>query len=461
MKGRGEMADTLEKPKIYNNPSVDDEDVKQPKRRSKKEKKKKKTSSKKQEPKDVDIYVDEPEETVIKPKRGTFGMRGSDIFVTGAFDIPFFALSMVILAIGLVMLFSASYASSYYEYGNSYHYFLRQLIFAVIGIALMFFFSKFNYRWFKALAPILLGITLFLLVLVLFYHTEISTSGGDDFKRYIKIPGINLTFQPSDIAKFTIITTLATYICKHANHMGKVVEGFIVPLVIIAVYCGLVMAENHLSGTILLAVIGLTVLFAGGSNKKLFVALIAVGVVAVVFVLLNYENDFMPDYVQEKITAWLDKDYEPLGSRWQTNNSLYAIGSGGLFGVGLGNSKQKYLYVSEPQNDFIFSIVCEELGFVGAAVIIILFMALVGRGIYIALKCDDRFGSLMTIGIMAQIGVQVALNVLVVTDTIPNTGIALPFFSYGGTALIMQLVEVGIVLGVSRKSNQKKAEIED
>ena len=169
----------------------------------------------------------------------------------------------------------------------------------------------------------------------------------------------------------------------------------------------------------------------------------------------------MPEYVQEKLRAFTDKTYEPLGARWQTNNSLYAIGSGGLFGVGLGNSKQKYLYVSEPQNDFIFAIVCEELGFIGAAIIILLFAALIVRAFKIALSINDKFASLVVIGIAAQLGVQVALNILVVTDSIPNTGISLPFFSYGGTALMMILGEMGVILGISRRANQKKADVQE
>jgi len=172
-------------------------------------------------------------------------------------------------------------------------------------------------------------------------------------------------------------------------------------------------------------------------------------------VLVVVNPELLENYAGERIRAWLDKSYSPDDLRWQTNNSLYAIGSGGLFGTGLGNSKQKYLYVSEPQNDFIFSIVCEELGFVGAAFIILLFGLLVWRGVDIAKKCPNRFGSLLVLGIMAQIGFQVVLNIMVVTDTIPNTGIALPFFSYGGTALILLLGEIGVVLSVSRKNNQR------
>lgn len=429
------MADTLEPPVRY--PRENEEPVRRRKPERRRMAKKSDESS-----------------SIIRPEKSFGKLKMSDLFVTGGFDIPFFGLTMVILAIGLVMLFSSSYAYSYYKYDNSYHYFFRQLIFAAVGIVIMLIISKMNYKVFKALTPILFGITLALLVIVLFYHTNVATDEGEAFKRYIKIPGIKLTFQPSDIAKFTLVITLASYITKNAKKMNRIKEGFLFPILIVGLFVGLVGLENHLSGVILLFTIGVAVMFAGGSNKTMFIIGIAVVVAGVILVFAR--PDIMPNYVQEKMTAWLDKDFEPLGARWQTNNSLYAIGSGGFFGTGLGGSKQKYMYVSEPQNDFIFSIVCEELGFFGAAVIIGLFAALVVRGVVIALRCNDKFASLTVIGIVTQIGAQVAFNVLVVTDSIPNTGIALPFFSYGGTALVMLLAEIGVILSISRKSNQKR-----
>lgn len=430
------MADTLEPPVRYQR---DNEEPERRRRKPERRKRSRKTDT---------------ESSIIRPEKSFGKLKMSDLFVTGGFDIPFFGLTMVILAIGLVMLFSSSYAYSYYKYDNSYHYFFRQLIFAAVGIVIMLIISKMNYKVFKAITPILFGITIALLIIVLFYHTNVATDEGEAFKRYIKIPGIKLTFQPSDIAKFTLVITLASYITKNTKKMNRIKEGFIFPILIVGLFVGLVGLENHLSGVILLFTIGVAVMFAGGSNKTMFIIGIAVVVAGVILVFAR--PDVMPNYVQEKMTAWLDKDFEPLGARWQTNNSLYAIGSGGFFGTGLGGSKQKYMYVSEPQNDFIFSIVCEELGFFGAAVIICLFAALVIRGIIIALRCNDRFASLTVIGIVTQIGAQVAFNVLVVTDSIPNTGIALPFFSYGGTALVMLLAEIGVVLSISRKSNQKR-----
>lgn len=384
-----------------------------------------------------------------KASKNALSIKKSDILITGSIDIPFLGLTVALLTIGLIMLFSASYPYAYYyENHNSYYFFERQLIFTVVGLVAMFIMSKINYKLLKAFTTPLLIFTLGCLVLVLFYHTNVG-----DFKRWIPLFG-GITFQPSDLAKFTIILTLASYISDYYRHMNTFKYGICYPLGIIAIFCGLIVMEHHMSCTILMFLIGASLMFAGGSNWKLFAFGLGVIVLAV-FLVITFP-ELLENYAGERIRAWLDKDYDPSGARWQTNNSLYAIGSGGLFGVGLGNSKQKYLYVSEPQNDFIFSIVCEELGFVGAALIIILFGALVVRGFMIAARCKDRFGSLLVIGVVAQIGIQVIFNIMVVTDTFPNTGIALPFFSYGGTAMLMLLFEIGVVLSVSRKSNQQK-----
>lgn len=394
---------------------------------------------------------DSNEKIIRAGKKNKIGKE--HFFVTGSIDIPFLGITIALLTIGLVMLFSASYPLAYYrENGDSYHYFTRQFIFAVVGIVAMFIISKINYRWLKVGTIPLLAVTLFLLVLVLFYHTNLPGADEGDFKRWIPLPG-GMTFQPSDLAKFTIILTMASYISDYYGKMRTFKYGICYPLGIIAVFCGLIFLEHHMSCTILMFLIGAVLMFVGGSDWKLF-ALGAGVIVVVVFVVITMP-ELLENYAGERIRAWLDKGYDPGGARWQTNNSLYAIGSGGLFGAGLGNSKQKYMYVSEPQNDFIFSIVCEELGFIGAAVVIALFAALVIRGFIIARRCHDKFGAFLIIGIVSQIGIQTILNILVVTDFLPNTGIALPFFSYGGTALMMLLFEVGVVLSVSRKASQK------
>lgn len=394
------------------------------------------------------------DEKIIKTsKKGAKALNDYNLFVTGSIDIPFLAITIALLTIGLIMLFSASYPYAYYNNNHdSYYYFTRQFIFAIIGLVALAVMSKINYKWLKVAAMPLLAVTLLLLVVVLFYHTNVGGADGGSFKRWIPIG--SFTLQPSDIAKFTIILTMAVYISNYYGKMKTFKYGILFPLGIIAVFCGLIYLEHHMSCTILMFLIGATLMFVGGSDWKLFAFGAAVLALAI-FMIITFP-ELLENYAGDRIKAWLDKDFSPTDLRWQTNNSLYAIGSGGLFGVGLGNSKQKYLYVSEPQNDFIFSIVCEELGFIGALFIIVLFGALVIRGFYIASKCQDKFASLIVIGIVAQIGIQVILNIMVVTDTIPNTGIALPFFSYGGTAMMMLLFEIGVILSISRKSSQKK-----
>ena len=385
------------------------------------------------------------EQIVVKPSK--WKSFKDTYFLTGSIDIPFLGLTIALLTIGLIMLFSASYPYAYYYKDSSYYYFIRQILFAVAGLVAMLLMSKINYKILKAIYKHVFVVTIALLVIVLFHHTNVQ-----NFKRWIPLGPV--TIQPSDLAKFTIILTLAVYISKYYKKMKTMKYGILIPIGIIAIFCGLIYLEHHLSCTILMFFIGACLMFAGGSDWKLFAFGLAV-IVLLGFLVVSFPT-LIENYAGKRIVAWLDKDYDPLNGRWQTNNSLYAIGSGGFFGVGLGNSKQKYLYVSEPQNDFIFSIVCEELGFLGAAIIIALFAALVIRGLIIASRCKDKFGSLLIIGIVAQIGLQVVLNILVVTDTLPNTGFAFPFFSYGGTAIFMLLFEIGVVLSISRKTNQQK-----
>ena len=389
----------------------------------------------------------------------------------GSMDIPFLAILMTIVTIGLVMLFSASYTYSYYNRGDSTQIFVRQLIFAVIGIVLMFVISRIRYEYFKlvALVGVVVSIVLLLLVLVLPEYKP-------GFKRWINL-GFT-TFQPSEIAKIGLIMILAYLLDKNYKGVtGKVPSempgirsipeltngkyviyksftSVICYGLIILVFAGLVYLEHHVSGTILMLLIGVVMLWLGEVRGRWFTVGVIIGVVAVVLLIAN--PDILAKYAGERITAWLDKDFDPLGARWQTNNSLYAIGSGGLLGTGLGQSKQKHLYVSEPQNDFIFSIVCEELGFVGAVAIIVLFALLIYRGIKIGMNAKDRFGALLAMGIVFQIGLQVALNIGVVSDFLPNTGISLPFFSAGGTSLVILLAEMGMVLSISRSARKKE-----
>lgn len=396
----------------------------------------------------------------------------SKYLAVGSFDLPFLLLVIVILTIGLVMLFSASYTYAYYKNdGDSAYYFKRQLIFAVLGVIAMLAVSKVKYDYFKIFSIIALPISWVLLVIVLILPAKFG-----EFHRWIYIG--SFSFQPSEIAKLALIMFCAWGMERNHNKIigkttnksefaktvervtnGKIViyDSFIqlcIYGIIIVFTAGLVYLENHLSGTLLMLGIGVVMMFLGEFKKHWFVMIVIIGVIALIIFVSNPE--LLEKYAGERITAWLDKDYEPKGARWQTNNSLYAIGSGGLFGTGLGNSKQKHLFVSEPQNDFIFSIVCEELGFIGASFIILLFALLVWRGIYIGIRAKDRFGALLSMGIVFQVGMQTALNIGVVTDTLPNTGISLPFFSYGGTSLMMLLFEMGMVLSVSRYSRLQK-----
>ncbi len=392
-------------------------------------------------------------------------------FANGSMDIPFLVILMSIVTIGLIMLFSASYTYSYYNRGDSTHIFVRQLGFAVFGIVVMFMVSRIRYEYFKlvALIGVLVSVGLLLLVLVLPEYKP-------GFKRWINL-GFT-TFQPSEIAKISLILILAYLLDKNykgvtgripsempgINKIPELTNGKYVVYksftsvicygLIILSYAALVYLENHVSGTILMLLIGVVMLWLGEVKGRWFTVAVIIGVIGVVLLIAN--PDILAKYAGERITAWLDKDYDPLGARWQTNNSLYAIGSGGLLGTGLGQSKQKHLYVSEPQNDFIFSIVCEELGFVGAVAIIVLFALLIYRGIKIGMNAKDRFGALLAMGIVFQIGLQVALNIGVVSDFLPNTGISLPFFSAGGTSLVILLGEMGMVLSISRSARKKE-----
>lgn len=385
----------------------------------------------------------------LKKKKSGFGI----LFNTGAVDLYFLILVLILLAVGLVMLFSASYPYAYYNNdGDSLFYFRKQLFFAVSGIVIMMVVSKIKYGWFKVLTYPLLAITTVALIIVLFLPDLPDTPG---FKRWLYIPGTNLpTFQPSELAKIALVMFCAVKMEQNHKKLAEKPFAFWPYALVTLVFAGLIYLENHVSGTVLIIMIGVVMMYLGGTKKYWFY----IGIVAVVAVvaLVILKPDILPEHAQGRITLWLDKEAEPTKGRWQTNQSLYAISSGGLFGVGLGQSKQKHLYVSEPQNDFIFSIVCEELGLFGACVIIILFVLLIARGVAIALKAKDRFGSLLVLGVVFHIGMQVALNIGVVTDFLPNTGISLPFFSAGGTALWVLLGELGMVLSVSRSSSVKK-----
>ena len=363
----------------------------------------------------------------------------------GGIDLTFMFLVLILLAIGLIMLFSASYASAYYETGNSFYYISRQLLFAIVGIIGMFVVANIDYHILHRFAFLIYIGTVFLLILVLFVHTR------EDARRWIPL-GFT-TFQPSELAKFAVVLIFAHLISTNYDRMKDPKYGVWPFLALMGIVVLLMLLEPHLSGTILILSIGIIMMFVGGTDLKWFMIgglLLAAAVVVIVLI-----PGVIP-YAMSRIQHWRDPWIDPQGKGFQTIQSLYAIGSGGLMGVGIGNSRQKHLYLPEPQNDFIFSVVCEELGFIGATLIILVFVLLIWRGYVIAMRCRDRFGSMLAIGLTTQVGVQTILNIAVVSNTIPNTGISLPLFSSGGTALVMLLAEMGVILSVSRQTNLEK-----
>ncbi|MBP3936564.1 MAG: FtsW/RodA/SpoVE family cell cycle protein [Clostridia bacterium] len=363
-------------------------------------------------------------------------------------DAPFILILLLLLAIGLICLFSASYIYADYYDGDSFFYIRKQFIFALIGIVALFGVSFFDYHILHRLTWPIFGLSLLLLIVVFFVP---SPTG---IQRWIDLPGIG-GFQPSELAKFAIILAFSHLISINHKRMNKFTVGFVPFVCLLGVVAALVLFEPHLSGTILIVAIGAILMFVGGTNPAYLLGVGALGVGAVVLLVGVF------GYEAERIAVWqnplevFNSGSEGRDMAWQTVQSLYAIGSGGLMGLGLGNSVEKHLFLPEPQNDFIFAIVCEELGFVGAALIIVLFGLLVWRGIVISMRAADKFGAMLAMGISAQIGVQVILNIMVVTNLMPNTGIGLPFFSYGGSSLVMIMAQMGVILSVSRQARQK------
>ena len=362
---------------------------------------------------------------------------------SSAMDTPFLITVLILVVFGLIMLFSASYATALYRFGDSFHYIKDQAIFAIIGVTAMLIASKVDYHIFHRLAWPLMAISMILLVVVLFMPAY------NNAHRWITIKGLG-TLQPSEIAKFTIIVLFAHIISVNYAKMKTFSYGVIPFMMVLAPVVVLMLLEPHLSGTILILSIGAIMMFVGGTSLKWFGLGGGVAVGGLAAALIAFP-DLVP-YAMSRIEMWQNPYLDIQGKGHQTIQSLLAIGSGGVMGLGLGNSRQKHLYVPEPQNDFIFSIICEELGFIGAMVVILLFVLLLVRGAVIAINAKDKFGAMLVVGIIAQVTVQAVLNIAVVTNTVPNTGISLPFFSYGGTSLMMLLGEMGIVLSVSRQS---------
>ena len=365
-------------------------------------------------------------------------------------DDKFFLISVILLAVyGTVMVFSAGYAYADFRYGDALYFVKRQSVWLGVGIAVMLLVSRLDIDIIKGHTEKAYIITLILLILTLLIGFV-----GNGAQRWISIGPI--TIQPSEIAKLTMTMMLAKYFSKNADatvakdRKSILIKGTLIPCVIIAAPILLVMLQHHLSCIIILGIIGLLMIVVSGADLRYIGGFCLVGLLGVSYIA------FFTEYTKDRITVWLDPESYKLTGGWQTLQGLMAIGSGGIFGKGLGKGELKYCYVSEPANDMIFAVLCEELGLIGAIIALLLFGILIWRGAVIALKNNDVYAKLLTIGICIKIAVQVLLNIAVVTNTIPNTGISLPFFSYGGSSLIMIFAEMGIILSVSRKSKINK-----
>ena len=364
----------------------------------------------------------------------------------GSIDVPFLLLVLLLLTIGVVMVLSASFARAYYSAATKHtstYYFTRQLFFAVTGVAIMLLASRFPIGFYRRFSGVLLLFSIVMLLLVL-----VGGVRANGARRWFAIGSI--TFQPSEIAKIAVILFEAQLICRFKDRMGTFRYGVLPFGLTAAVIVGLLVLEPHLSASIIIILVTAVMMFIGGA--RLFWFLLGFGAVGLGgLIAIN-----VLDYSSERISAWLDPFADTSDTGYQIVQSLYAIGSGGLSGLGLGNGRQKYLYLPEEHNDFIFSVVCEELGFIGATLILILFALLIARGFFLALHCRDRYSFLVCSGVTALLAIQVILNVAVVTNLVPCTGISLPFFSYGGTALWLQLAEMGVILSISRDVPEKK-----
>ena len=371
------------------------------------------------------------------------GFRGETV------DIPFLTLVLLLLLVGLIVLYSASFAQSEYDtgYESSTKYLNKQALCAAIGLVGMYIFSRIPASlWYRAAWP-LYGVSIALLLSVLLIGEEVNGA-----KRWINIAGIQ--FQPSEVAKFTMILLFARLTRSFGEDAKKFrygVLGFGIALLGILVPLAL---EKHLSAIMLMGMVAVVMMYVAGTSPKW---LLAGAGAAALFVLIYIS--FM-GYAGDRVTAWLHPEADPGDTGYQILQSLYAIGSGGLFGLGLGKSKQKYLYLPFQYNDYIFAVLCEELGLFGALLVMALFALTILRGYWIALRASDRFSTVLAAGLVTLIAVQTILNLAVVTNLLPSTGIALPFFSYGGTALAVNLGEMGIVLSISRQRNEiKKQEV--
>ena len=382
---------------------------------------------------------------------GSFVKSPDLVRLRAGVDRPMLIIIIVLLCFGSVMVFSASYAYAYDKTGDSYFYIRKQIVFLLIGSAAMIAIINLSIDFIRRMTVPFYIFSAALLAIV----PVVGLAEGQAV-RWLNIGPISL--QPSEIMKPALVMILALYM---QNHQSEITDyrhfwssskyGIFYPAIFVIIACGLVMAENHFSGTIIMFMIAMVVIFCGGARLFWF------GLGGGIFMTAVFAVIMFTDYARQRIDIWLNpQNYDALDETWQTTQGLYAIGSGGFFGVGLGNSKQKHMFVSQPQNDFIFSIVCEELGFIGALCVIGLFIAFVLRGLHIAKRAPDTYSSLVAVGIVSHVAIQAILNMAVVTNSIPNTGISLPFFSYGGSSLSVLMAEMGVLLAISRYSYQQK-----
>ena len=366
-------------------------------------------------------------------------------FLKNPIDFTLLITILLLLSIGLIMLLSASSPSALSESGNSYSYFFKQAIFAIAGLFMMWVISNIDYRFYQKYYKLAYIVAFLLLLAVPLIGKEINGA-----KRWIYVTE-TLSVQPSELVKMLMIIFYAGILVKNRDELGKYGSGFVKHIVLVLPIIALLLIEPHFSASmIIIGIIAIMMIVAGCKFWHFLASGLVVGVPSIIALIL------LEPYRLQRVTTFLNPWSDPTGDGWQVIQSLYAIGSGGLFGAGLGESKQKYLYIPEPHNDFIFSILAEELGFIGCAVVIILFAIFIWRGILIAMKSPDMFGSLVAIGITAQVAIQVIINIAVVTSSMPATGMPLPFFSYGGTSLFILLCEMGVLLNISKAGAKKE-----
>ncbi len=367
------------------------------------------------------------------------------------FDFVLCIIILLLLSLGIVMVLSASAPSSLSIEGNSYTYVTKQFIFAVVGVALMFFISKIDYHKYQKYYVIAYIVALVALISVAIPGIGRSVNGA---KRWVNL-GFG-PFQPSEIAKVALILFYAGFLTEYKKNLPYFWKGCMVCFVLLIFPIGILFfVQDHLSASVVIVAIVSIMMIMAGTKLRHFLSIgITGGSAAAALMLLLATSMNKGNFRLDRITTFLDPWQDPTGKGWQVIQGLYAIGSGGLFGVGLGQSRQKYLYIPEPHNDFIFAIIAEELGFVGCTIIIALFALFIWRGILIAMKAPDSFGSLLAIGITSLVGIQAIINIAVVTSSMPATGMSLPFFSYGGTALLILLCSMGVLLNISRASSK-------